>query len=559
MGTGCSSGYALDPGIGEIPSFKIVLVGDAETGKTSVFMRYFKNQFDYSYRPTTTVSIENVVKKVNVPEHTLVSIAMWDLPGREEMDLRQSYYKDVDAAIVIVNSADPESVELGTTWKQDILNHAVVTKKRVVSTPEGSKVVTEYEPADHTQIPVLLLGNKYDLVEERQALQAEREEKEEEEEDVSKITDKSPLIEDNRDSVTPEDRIVKGEDDGSHGDGRGDADGDGASLGGEKKDRGIENPEKDEGKDGDGEKVKAMEEEEKKEVTVWKYEEQQEVEEVPPEIQFLEDIAEKHGFVGSVAVSAKNSEGGVHAAVQALVRHLLERKLKDRTKDRMAAVQVKRAKIKRPKVKKRDPKAFEPLQKTDIKELDDLLNSCNRHMALIHETRLAYRRAVRLFKTQCMEAEVVEEGPKCSMEDCVSGLKASLAEDNLELLAEDEKGFIQLLVRGETREEDDKSEDMRSLLNTFHSEVAVASRTILKECPSAISSLQQLDDQIQADCRGAIEQASQESPLTTRALRNIQDAVDMNRARIKHAKAQSHECLQEVESSYKKIKAAMIW
>ena len=39
-------------------------------------------------------------------------------------------------------------------------------------------------------------------------------------------------------------------------------------------------------------------EEEEKEVTVWKYEDQQEVEEVPAEIQFLEEFAEKHGFVG---------------------------------------------------------------------------------------------------------------------------------------------------------------------------------------------------------------------------------------------------------------------
>lgn len=45
------------------------------------------------------ISTENVVKKLNVPEHTVVSMAMWDLPGREEMDLRTSYYKDVDAAI----------------------------------------------------------------------------------------------------------------------------------------------------------------------------------------------------------------------------------------------------------------------------------------------------------------------------------------------------------------------------------------------------------------------------------------------------------------------------
>ena len=45
------------------------------------------------------MSIGNIVKHVNVPFETIVSVALWDLPGREEMDLRRSYYKDVDAAI----------------------------------------------------------------------------------------------------------------------------------------------------------------------------------------------------------------------------------------------------------------------------------------------------------------------------------------------------------------------------------------------------------------------------------------------------------------------------
>ena len=62
-------------------------------------MRYTKNQFDYSYQPTVSVCIGNVVKKVNVPDDGIVSVAVWDLPGREEVDLRRSYYKDIDAAI----------------------------------------------------------------------------------------------------------------------------------------------------------------------------------------------------------------------------------------------------------------------------------------------------------------------------------------------------------------------------------------------------------------------------------------------------------------------------
>ena len=42
---------------------------------------------------------DNVVKKVNLPNDAIASVTLWDLPGMEDMDLRESYYRNVDAAI----------------------------------------------------------------------------------------------------------------------------------------------------------------------------------------------------------------------------------------------------------------------------------------------------------------------------------------------------------------------------------------------------------------------------------------------------------------------------
>lgn len=42
---------------------------------------------------------ENVVRKVNVPAHTVVSLTFWDIPGREDMDVHKSYFRNLDAAI----------------------------------------------------------------------------------------------------------------------------------------------------------------------------------------------------------------------------------------------------------------------------------------------------------------------------------------------------------------------------------------------------------------------------------------------------------------------------
>lgn len=75
------------------------MIGEPAVGKSSIFLRYTKNQFDYSYQPSISVAIGNVVKKINIPYQGVVSVVIWDVPGREEIDLRKSYYKDVDAAI----------------------------------------------------------------------------------------------------------------------------------------------------------------------------------------------------------------------------------------------------------------------------------------------------------------------------------------------------------------------------------------------------------------------------------------------------------------------------
>ena len=66
--------------------------------------------------------------------------------------------------IVVVDVSDKESIELAGIWKSDITNHAVISKTRIEKTDQGSKVVTDYEKADPASIPILLLGNKMDVV-----------------------------------------------------------------------------------------------------------------------------------------------------------------------------------------------------------------------------------------------------------------------------------------------------------------------------------------------------------------------------------------------------------
>lgn len=96
-------------------------VGESAVGKSSVFLRYTKNQFDYSYKPSMSVTIGSVVKlldnalltsgnsghgilqsnalKNKIQCQQAVVLSLWDLPGKDEVDLRKTYYKNVNAVI----------------------------------------------------------------------------------------------------------------------------------------------------------------------------------------------------------------------------------------------------------------------------------------------------------------------------------------------------------------------------------------------------------------------------------------------------------------------------
>ncbi|XP_050392249.1 uncharacterized protein LOC126810916 [Patella vulgata] len=151
----------------QLPGLKIVILGDSGVGKSSILVRYVHNQFTPIYTPTTKVSIDNIVKKLNIPDHVLVSLTFWDLPGKEDIELYRSYFTDVDAAIVVVDLSDPKFLNMALVWKQILMNNMTVTT--VVDNTPGVKrheEIYKKEPAPNKYtIPILLLGNKFDLVE----------------------------------------------------------------------------------------------------------------------------------------------------------------------------------------------------------------------------------------------------------------------------------------------------------------------------------------------------------------------------------------------------------
>ncbi|XP_078618974.1 uncharacterized protein LOC144886295 [Branchiostoma floridae x Branchiostoma japonicum] len=454
MGGGCSApSVSSSTGVlpeDEVPVFKVVLIGDPEVGKSSVFLRYTKNQFDYSYQPTTSVNIANVVRKVNVPDHVVVSVTLWDLPGREDVDLRRSYYKDIDAAIVVVDLMDKQSIELAGSWKQDILNNTLLTQDVSESSSDGKENTS---PNKARNVPVLLLGNKYD-----QILKRERE---------------------------------KADDEG--------------------------------------------------EVDV--------VKDSPAEVQELERVAELHGFVGSVLVSAKESDNSVHRAMQSLVRHLLERKLQQKlAKKKGGNKQSQRKKRKA----SQDMDNLAPLEEVGLQEIDDLLHQCNPPLKKLTQCSGALEKSLDQFRRTCVQTGIVTAAT-ASLEDCICGVRDKLGEGN-SLEAVDDGGFLQLVVKGEG----EVLEEVTETLQVFNTQVVVSSKAVLQHCPAASTMLADLDTKVSAKA-DTIWDTAKQAGKTAREVKQVQATITRNRACIAQARTGGAQSLKTVDSSYQKIKAALLW
>lgn len=450
----CGSGKIVQPGI---PTFKVVLVGDPEVGKTSIFLRYTKNQFDYSYQPSVSVSIGNVVKHVNIPYETIVSVTLWDLPGREEMDLRRSYYKDVDAAIVVVDMDDIDSVTMAGTWKQDIVNNAVFT--------DSSGNIKENNTEPNKQIPILLLGNKTDKLSYQKG-------DEEADESVEEMTN-------------------------------------------------LET------------------------------------------VRVLEGVALQHGFVGSVTVSAKESDNSVHAAIQSLIRHLLQQKMKNARQSLKGGMFAKNEEIEEKNYVTISPlevsekKEFIPLIVTKVPEFDVFFAECNGPIETVQITSTGLLDAMNDFKRACSRAGVTGSA-KASLEECIDGLKQLIrtADDEDGLEAHEDGGYIKLIVKEECK--DQVPGPVQRVLKSFHTELGAASKKVLTQCPGALNKLRENEEKINELKVTAFDRAVARG-MSQRRARAAVINIDANCTRIGEALATAMETMTAVDNDYKRIKAAMLW
>ena len=120
----------------QIPTFKLVIVGDGGTGKTAFVKRHISGEFEKKYIPTIGVEVHPMKFYTNCGE---IQFNVWDTAGQEKYGgLRDGYYIQAQCAIIMFDVTARETYKNVQVWHRDLTR------------------VCE-------NIPICLVGNKCDL------------------------------------------------------------------------------------------------------------------------------------------------------------------------------------------------------------------------------------------------------------------------------------------------------------------------------------------------------------------------------------------------------------
>ena len=122
---------------------KVIILGESGVGKTALLNHYVNNQFIETHK--ATIGADFMTKDIKIDDK-MITLQMWDTAGQERFkSLGNSFYRGADAAILVYDITQKETFTKIEEWKSSFLDLSGESK----------------------EFPILLLGNKYDLQNQR--------------------------------------------------------------------------------------------------------------------------------------------------------------------------------------------------------------------------------------------------------------------------------------------------------------------------------------------------------------------------------------------------------
>ena len=125
-------------------SYKIIIIGDSNVGKTTLLNSLITGKYIHQ---TTTIGVDFKTKNVTVGD-TDIKLKIWDTAGQERFrTIVNTFYRHAQAIIIVYDITNLESFESIHRWLNDCIDILGIDTLK--------------------NIPIILVGNKSDLIVER--------------------------------------------------------------------------------------------------------------------------------------------------------------------------------------------------------------------------------------------------------------------------------------------------------------------------------------------------------------------------------------------------------
>lgn len=121
--------------------FKIVMIGDSGVGKTNIMTKFSRNIFSQTSK--ATIGVDFASRSISIDDKH-IKIQIWDTAGQERYRaITSSYYRNSSGIMLVYDITNENTFEHCTKWLTELRGNIGIT------------------------IPILLIGNKNDIVYQR--------------------------------------------------------------------------------------------------------------------------------------------------------------------------------------------------------------------------------------------------------------------------------------------------------------------------------------------------------------------------------------------------------
>ena len=137
--------------------YKILILGDATVGKTSILIRYVDDKFDSNSLSTLGVDVRYKFVMLN---NKKIRMDIWDTAGQERFkNITRNYFKGAHAVIFVFDVNNKKTLEKLKFWIDDSNDHV---SKDTIKIIVGNKIDTE-DKRVVTQEQIKSLKDKYNM------------------------------------------------------------------------------------------------------------------------------------------------------------------------------------------------------------------------------------------------------------------------------------------------------------------------------------------------------------------------------------------------------------